>query len=234
MLCESAKVASNLSDDNERDLRERYEADPDSIVVCSICDLVYEAPRLKSRQTAYCHRCHTAVAYPHKVKVDHTIALAVTSLFLMLGSVHYEFLGVSQSGFSHRASLTDVVEAFSSGWYILLGVFVGAFVIGLPVLRALTLIYVLLPLMFHRPAYPQARRVFTFSQNLGPWLMTEIFIIGVAVALVKIVAMASVEFGASFWIYCVLVLCLGLMNATVYQRAVWDLLREDKRYDHRA
>lgn len=220
--------------DRGNEIRQLYQENPDSVVVCHICDQIYEAPVLKEHQTAHCHRCHAPIAFPHHLKVEHTIALAITSMFLMLGAVHYNFMGLSEAGLSKKATLIDIVAAFNSGWYMLLGFFVIAFVIGLPLVRAWTLIYVMWPLMFDKPPFPEARRVFTFSQNLSPWLMTEIFMIGTAVSLVKMVALASVKLGPSFWIFALLVLCMAMMNLTVHQRAVWDVLREAETRDDRA
>ncbi len=203
-----------------------YRENPDSVVVCHICDQIYEAPVLEEHQTAHCHRCHVAIAFPHHLKVEHTIALSITSIFLMAGSLRYEFLGVSEAGLEQKATLIDIVAAFNSGWYVLLGLFVIAFVIGLPLIRALTLIYVMWPLMFDKPPLPSARKVFTFSQSLAPWLMTEIFIIGTAVSLVKMVGLATVELGPSLGIFILLVMCMAMMSLTVHHRAVWDVLRE--------
>ncbi|WP_352255856.1 paraquat-inducible protein A, partial [Pseudoalteromonas sp. 19-MNA-CIBAN-0066] len=46
-----------------------------------------------------------------------------------------------------------------------------------------------------------ARRLLKFTLALEPWIMSEIFLIGVLVSMVKIMSLADISFGTSFWAY---------------------------------
>ena len=55
--------------------------------------------------------------------------------------------------------------------------------------------------------------------------MAEIFIIGVAVALIKVASLAQVEFGPSFWAFTALVLMMAGQDAMICERSIWRILQ---------
>jgi paraquat-inducible protein A len=68
----------------------------------------------------------------------------------------------------------------------------------------MSLLIILIPLHLGAlKALPQAvaRRLLKFTLTLEPWIMSEIFLIGVLVSMVKIMSLADVSFGTSFFAY---------------------------------
>ena len=51
--------------------------------------------------------------------------------------------------------------------------------------------------------------------------MAEIFVIGTAVALVKVAGLATVSFGTAFWALCGLIIVTALKNAFLSEGAIW-------------
>ena len=51
--------------------------------------------------------------------------------------------------------------------------------------------------------WSHAAFVFRMAEAMQPWAMAEIFIIGTAVALVKIGGLATISLGPAFWAFCV-------------------------------
>ncbi len=198
--------------------------DLDRLIACPTCDLLHNVQPVERGARASCRRCHTVLFAPRKQSVDVSIALAITVAILMIGAVSFPFLSMSQSGLSQSTSILGLVMIFSNGWMMIAGAFVAMLVIVLPVTRALALIYTLLPLRFGWEPFPKSKQVFQFAQDLLPWAMTEIFIVGTMVALVKIAGLASLSFGVAFWIYCVLVIVVALKDASVCKWTIWKQL----------
>ena len=69
---------------------------------------------------------------------------------------------------------------------------------------------------------PVARGIF-LAQN---WAMVEVFIIGVIVSLVKIMAMATVVLGISFWAYTAFAICFTLAVANLDRYQCWERIEE--------
>ncbi|SLN37795.1 Paraquat-inducible protein A [Pseudoruegeria aquimaris] len=202
------------------------DTDLDRLIACPTCDLLHEVAPVEPGYKARCRRCHTVLIAPRRQSMDVAIALAVTTTVLMIGAVSFPFLSMSQSGLQKSTSILGMVAIFDHGLMIVAGAFVAMMVIALPLVRALALIYTLLPLRLGRKPAPGAKRVFLFAQWLLPWAMTEIFIVGTMVALVKLMGLASVSFGPAFWLYCILVVVVAFKDASVCKWSTWKLLNQ--------
>lgn len=162
---------------------------------------------------------------PRQGAYARVIALALTVMVLMIGATTFPFLAVNVAGFSNRASVLDSALAFVDGGLMAsLAVLVVAFIIMVPVLRAALVIYVLGPLALGRAPLRGARKAFKVSEDLRPWSMAEIFIIGVAVALTKVSDLASVEFGPAFWMFAGLVVVIVLKDGAMDRWSIWKSL----------
>lgn len=99
-------------------------------------------------------------------------------------------------------------------------------IIGLPVLRAVLLVYTLWPLSRRRPPYAHAVPAFRLSEALRPWSMAEIFVIGTALALVKVGGLANISFGPAFWAFCGLIVVNAASNAFTSAATIWDAIED--------
>lgn len=126
------------------------------------------------------------LARPRAGAFTQIVALSVTSLVLMVAAIFFPFLEISRMGFGNATSLFGVALAFSHGWLMPLTVAMLGFIVGLPALRALLLVYVLWPMRGDGPPARNAGEAFRLSELLRPWSMAEIFVIGTSVALVKV------------------------------------------------
>lgn len=196
----------------------------DQLIACPSCDALHRAARLGESERAACARCGTLLITPRARSFLHVIALAFTAMILMIAAIFFPFLKISAQGFSHASSVFEVAMAFSEGFLAPLAFAVLMLIVGLPILRFGALIYVLWPLANARPAWPHAAQAFRLAEELEPWSMAEIFIIGTAVALVKIGGLASVSLGPAFWAFCALIIVTALKNAFLSQWTIWDAI----------
>lgn len=158
----------------------------EGLIACPLCDALHVQEDLDVGETARCIRCGTVLAKPRDGAFAQLIALAFTSMVLLVGAVFFPFLEVSAMGFGNASSLFDVALAFADGVLLPLVLAVLAMIIGLPILRAFLLLYTLVPLAQGRPPHRHAAVAFRWSELLRPWSMAEIFVIGTAVALIKV------------------------------------------------
>lgn len=196
----------------------------DQLIACPKCDVLHRVRALHAQDRAACARCGTVLIAPRARSFLHVIALSFTAMILMVGAVFFPFLKISAQGMSHASSVFEVAMAFSEGWLAPLSLAVLALIVGLPVLRFSALIYTLWPLANGRPAWPHARRVFRLADQLAPWSMAEIFVIGTGVALVKLAGLASVSLGPAFWAFGALIVVSTLKNSFLSQWTIWDAI----------
>jgi paraquat-inducible protein A len=123
----------------------------------------------------------------------------------------------------HDASILQAAFVFEGGLSVL-AVAVLFFIVVIPALRLLLLIYVLVPIIRDRPPAPLARPAFRLSEGLVPWSMAEIFAIGCAVALVKLSDLADVAFGPAAWMFAVLVVLVVATDGLMCRYSIWASL----------
>ncbi|MFZ5961395.1 paraquat-inducible protein A [Thalassococcus sp. BH17M4-6] len=196
----------------------------DALMACPHCDTLYRARTPGVGRRAVCARCHTVLIAPKRKAGIKIIALTFAMLILVVAAMFFPFLNISVKGFANKATILDSAEAFQSGPMLLLSVAVAAMILIIPLLRMLLILYVLLPIVRDRPAFPQARRAFRLSQKLKPWAMAEIFAIGVAVALVKVADLAHIGFGPAFWMFTALVIIVIFNDRYLCTWSVWKSL----------
>ena len=191
----------------------------DALIACPHCDALYAIPDEPVQRTV-CQRCDAVLISPRRGAGLKIIGLAIISVALVIGALLTPFLTIKRFWLTNEATLLDTILAFEGA---LFGVALGllAAVIILPVTRLLLTLYVLLPLVAGFAPWPGAKAAFTWAERLEPWSMVEIFVLGCAVALFKIVDLANVELGPAFWMFVTLVVLLTVQNTYMCRWSVW-------------
>ncbi|MFT6898729.1 MAG: paraquat-inducible protein A [Paraglaciecola sp.] len=182
-------------------------ASPASDVHCEECARIVHIPRLAHKQRAHCPRCRYILTTYYHNMASKIVALALAALIFMLASVSFEFLSFSANGQSHTIDMLGSIQTLIDYDYALLAILLIAAILLLPLSVLLGLLYLLLPVVFgSRPRY--ARPVIKLIFALLPWTMAEIFLVAVLVSLVKIMSMADIGIGLSFYAYALFTLCM--------------------------
>lgn len=142
----------------------------------------------------------------------------------MLAAISFPFLELDIAGHHNSISVLQAVTVFNEGIALLLAFAVAGFIVFLPLLRLGAIIYALGPLVRDKPARKGAKTAFALAEFLQPWSMAEIFIVGVAVALIKVAGLAHVSIGPAFWAFCGLVFITVLQDQLICRYSVWRAL----------
>lgn len=191
----------------------------EDLIACPHCDALYSIPAEPLKKTV-CHRCHGVLISPRRAAGLKIIALALISMGLVIGALLTPFLTIDRFWLKNEATLLNTLLAFEGPLFgvaiALLGV-----VIIIPTLRFILTVYVLTPLVANRPPWPRAKSAFMWAERLKPWSMVEIFVLGCAVALFKIVDLANVALGPAFWMFVALVVLMSVQNTFMCRWSVW-------------
>jgi len=195
-----------------------------NIIACPNCDVLHRIPEIETGAQARCVRCGTVLMAPREGAMTRIVMLSATGLILMVGAVFFPFLELSVQGLGRKSSVFDAVLAFSDGLMLPLSFAVAALIVVLPIMRFMALIYVFAPMALGYEPARGARDVFRLAETIRPWAMAEIFIIGVAVALVKVAGLATVTLGPAFWAFVLLVIVTALKDSFMCRVTVWQTL----------
>ncbi|MBK8972486.1 MAG: paraquat-inducible protein A [Hahellaceae bacterium] len=171
------------------------------LYACHECDLLIRLPdQYDARKKLVCPRCHHTITSGHRNPIDSVIALSVTGIIVLLIAGSFPFLSFATQGQSRTITLFQASTELYLQGFDLLALLVFCFIVSLPFLYLFLLLAILVPIKFNwRRSQPIFMgRLISF---LLPWSMSEVFLIGVLVALIKVVAMADIVLGVSFWAY---------------------------------
>ncbi|MGO4909451.1 paraquat-inducible protein A [Pseudorhodobacter sp. W20_MBD10_FR17] len=199
-------------------------ADLTDLVACPVCDTLYHFPSIPSGGQGRCARCHHLLIAPRANAMTRIVMLAVTATILMITAVSFPFLTISTHGLNQQASVIDTILAYSDGLMVPLSLAMAGLIVVLPLTRLSAILYAIAPMALgHRPARGAAH-AFRVAEQLKPWAMAEVFIVGVAVALVKVGGLATLTIGPAFWAFAALVVITVLKDNFMSSLIIWKTL----------
>lgn len=196
------------------------------LVACPGCDTLHLKQSLPVNARAFCQRCGFVLMTSNPSAVAKIISLAIAAFIMMIAAISFPFLTLEAGGLSNATSVIDAILAFNSGLALPLAVAVAFFIVVIPLVRLAALIYALEPLVRKQTPRRGARATFRLAESLRPWGMAEIFIVGVAVALVKVAGLAVVTTGPAFWAFSAVVVITVLKNQMICRYSIWEALEK--------
>jgi paraquat-inducible protein A len=185
---------------------------------CPDCGLVQELPVLKGAETARCGRCGAFLRSGGDL--GNALALTFAALFLFAIANALPFMTFEFDGSEQTAYVLTGVSAFYSHGFVGLGMLVLFASFVAPLVRIMSLLYVLLPLQMGFVPWGVAR-VFRFTEALRSWGMLEVYLIGVLVAVVKLGELASVSPGMGFYFFLPLVYVWTAVPSQIDPQVIW-------------
>ncbi|EOD9425851.1 TPA: paraquat-inducible protein A [Vibrio harveyi] len=192
------------------------------LISCEECGLVVRIPDIEQGQKAQCPRCEHSLTKINAKPYQSVLAVSVACLIMLVLSVSFPFMSFSVQGLSQEITLMHAAKMLAEFHNALLGALLLATVVILPA------IYVGLILFLHLEALKSLKRPLSKKQirmaktlcrilfRVEPWLMVDVFLIGVLVSLIKIASLAEIGMGSSFWAFCVytvlVVKCISMVD----------------------
>jgi paraquat-inducible protein A len=194
---------------------------PSAIVECRGCGRFYRLPPLRNGSRAVCQRCGGLIRHYNPVGLDRTLAYSFGGLILIAIANSLPFMTLDIQGQLETADLvTGSIELFNRGMYLLAAVVIATTILA-PLIKVGSTIYVLLGIRMRRPP-PFLPQVFRLVESLTPWAMVEVYMLGVFVAYVKLVDLASIHIGVALYALVTLMITMTAANASIDTDAVWE------------
>jgi paraquat-inducible protein A len=200
------------------------------IVACEECDLLQLAAPLAPGSSLRCRRCHAELGRGRTNGPEYALAFTLASAVLLVISNVFPIVGLSVNGNLVQTTLAGSVRMLYSHGTWPLAVLVFLTTILMPVLQTVAMLWLLLPLKFGRVPW-HAVEGFRLFQLARPWGMTEVLILGLLVALVKLAHIAKVVPGTALWSFVVLMLLLAAASASFDPREMWSRIYALKKAD---
>ncbi|SFM90681.1 paraquat-inducible protein A [Izhakiella capsodis] len=188
-------------------------------ILCPQCDLMTHIPVLLPGQKARCPRCHATLLTRWRDNRKRSTGYTLAALFMLLLANLFPFISMHVAGLSSQITLWRIPEVMIDEDYASLATLFLILVQGVPALCMLTILLLVnrvgLPLTWKRA---MTRLLF----HLRSWGMAEIFLVGVLVSFVKLMAYGDIGLGTSFFPWCLF--CLLQLRAfmCIDKRVLWQ------------
>jgi paraquat-inducible protein A len=199
----------------------------DSFIACHDCDLIHRIDPLPAKGAAACIRCG-AILYKHKPNsLDRTLAFAMAGLILFMLANSFPFLGLKIGAqFRETNLITGIYELYVQGMQVI-AILVLITTVLVPFTQMVCLFYILLPLKFGR--LPKGLPwILRFLQQIQPWGMMEVFMVGILVSVVKLAKMAKIIPGISLYSFLALIFVLSAMTVSLDTHLIWQKWDENR------
>ena len=183
-------------------------------------------PPLKTGEKAECPRCQHTLVRRHTNPAERSLALTMATLITLALSVAFPFLSFNISGIGNRIELTETASTLIGLHQPLVALCVLLTVIILPAVYLLSLLWLCVGITRGKPL-PKSQHIARTLGYVTPWMMADVFVIGTLVSLIKIMGIADVELGLSFWTFCSYALLLLLTTQSVDRDWLWLYLDSD-------
>jgi paraquat-inducible protein A len=198
-----------------------------ALTACHECDLLQRKPILPSGGIACCRRCKAVLFRRTPNSLDRALAYTLGAAILFIIANMFPIVGLEVQGNANATSLYGAVESIWKNDMEDVASLVFATTILIPAVEISLMLYVLVPLKFGRlPGEMSA--ILRILQSVRPWSMTQVFILGVLVALVKLAHLAHVVPGVALWAFGGLILSLTAAVATFNTHELWNLVTENE------
>jgi paraquat-inducible protein A len=191
------------------------------LCACPQCDALHRRPALRRGEKALCVRCGSVLVRRHRLAPQQVLALVVAALIVFVVANAFPIVDLQVQGLRSGATLFGSVVALWSEGRQLMAVLVCATTQVFPLVDLLCLLALLTAAdrPGRRPAWfaPLLR----FLQELRPWGMIEVFMLGVVVSLVKLSGMAAILPGLALWAFAALTVLMAAI-LSFHPRQLWS------------
>lgn len=171
----------------------------EKLVLCPQCDLMVKLPLIQEGDKAVCPRCHTTLTSLWVEPIFQPVICAASALIMMLLANLFPFVNMRVSGIYNQIKLIEIPQAMVSDDYSSLATLFVVFVQLIPAFCMIAIILLCLNIAIpYRLKVIMGRLIYLAKV----WCMVEIFLVGVLVSFVKLMAYGDIGIGLSFIPYC--------------------------------
>lgn len=195
----------------------------EQLVACHECDLLMRKPLLQDGESAECPRCgYELFSHRHHV-VRRSMALVLTALLLYVPANFLPIMQLNLLGQTSQDTVwSGVIGLYESGMQ---GIAVVVFLcsMAVPLLKLLCQLLVLLSVRmdFGRSYGLLLYRIY---HHMREWGMLEVYLMGILVAMVKLMDLADLSLGLGLFCFIALLLVQVWLEVTMSPHQIWEAL----------
>lgn len=205
---------------------------PETLLICEECDTVYRRRPLARGEVARCVRCGAEMDRHQRYGVNGVLALVLTAMIMFVQANVWPVVTLGLNGQHSSATLWGTIIAMWQQNAQIVSVLAAMTLFFFPLAKMLSIGW-LLWFARHGQRAPGFRPILVTLHYVGPWTMSEVFVLGALVAIVKARVYFDVMAEPGIYAYAVLTLLITVF-AGIDMRYLWNLKLQPWTSRHRA
>jgi paraquat-inducible protein A len=194
----------------------------DELVICPQCHTLHKEIPIKDGAKACCSECGRVMYRYDSRLAEHGLALSITALIFFAVANFFPLVKIELLGSEQFITIPKtILSLFDNGFYVV-GM-ICAFLIFIFPLMIFSLYLLIFTLLKFGVREQLSKELLVLLSRLKPWSMSDIFLISILVALVKLIGYAQIHMGISFWALIVFVLLDIYLTRNIHISEIWML-----------
>lgn len=198
---------------------------PTELLICRDCDTVHHRSPLGRSQSACCIECGATLARHQRLGFNERLALTLAAAILFAMANFTPILAIDFDGLQTHANVWSAVLSMQQGGIFWASLVLAATTFLVPMLQIALLLWLLTFSVMKRPV-PGLVRALVALHWLRPWSMSEVFLLGALIVLVKLSNWVHIVPGPGMWALAALTVLLAILSKC--DPASWWALTEPR------
>jgi len=196
-----------------------------TLFICHECDALQKVPTIIPGHVASCVCCGSLLFKSPRGGIEKPLALMISSLILFFVANVYPIMTLNIAGIETKTTLTGSARIFIEQGSPVLAAIVWLSCVLIPGFIIFGLLYVLLSVRY-KLGWRYTKQVLVWVSRMQPWGMMDVFLLGILVSLVKLVALADIILGPGFYAFVGLIILYAAATASLELHLLWASLDE--------
>jgi len=194
----------------------------DNLIICHQCFTLHKEIPLADGTQACCSICD-GILYRHDSKLlDHGLALSITGMIFFFIANMFPLIKIEILGHEQFITISKTfLSLFENGFYLvgILCTFL-IFIFPFMIFSINTLLFIIMKFKVGRYL---SKELLVLLAHIKPWSMSDIFLVSILVALVKLIGYAQIHIGIAFWALIIVVLLDVYITKMIGITELWIL-----------
>ncbi len=201
------------------------ETELDHYIICHKCHTVQKEIPISDGSKALCSICNMVLYKNDSKIVEHGLALSITGLIFIILANLFPLIKIDILGSESYITIISMISSLVNSGHYLVAIFLFYLIVIFP-LMIFSLYILLFSLLKFKKNEELVEDILILLAQIEPWQMSDIFLVSILVAIVKLFAMATIHIGISFWTLFAFVLIDIYMTRSIHLGELWILKKD--------
>jgi len=194
----------------------------DNYIICQMCSTLHEEVPIADGSRACCSSCGAVLYHHDRRLIENGLSLSITGFIFFIIANSFPLVKIEILGHEQFITLSKTFVALFENEFYIVGMLCLFLIFLFPLMIFLfnIIIFALLKLKIKQD---MIKDLLILLGHIKPWSMSEIFLVSILVALVKLIGYAQINMGLSFWGLIIFVLIDLYITRTIHLSEIWML-----------